>query len=63
MEESIINSALNLNRKLPPHKIPQNVAALSTIVTDEDKQDEMIQRIDQPLETIRDTVSAADFLK
>ena len=63
MEESIINNALNLNRKLPPSKIPQNVAALSTIVTDEDQQDEMIQRVDQPLETIQDSSSGADYLK
>lgn len=61
--ESVINSALNLNRKLPPSKIPQNVAALSTIITDEDHQDEMIQRIDQPLETLRDPNHGTEFLK
>jgi capping protein beta len=63
MEESTINSALNLNRKLPPSKIPQNVAALSSIITDEDQQDELLQRIDQPLGTVKDTNSGMEFLK
>lgn len=63
MEESVINKALDLNRKLPPSKIPQNVAALSQIITDEDQQDEMIQRIDQPLETIEDSIKGFQFLK
>lgn len=61
--ESVISKALDLNRKLPPSKIPQNVAALSEIVTDEDQQDEMTQRIDQPLETIEDSKKGFQFLK
>ena len=63
MEDSTVKKALDLNRKLPPSQIPKNVAALSQIVEDEDQQDEMIQRIDQPLETIQDTKMGRDFLK
>lgn len=63
MEDSVIKKALDLNRKLPPTQIPKNVAALSQIVEDEEQQDEMIQRIDQPLERIQDSQNGADFLK
>ena len=63
MEDSAVIKALDLNRKLPPSQIPKNIAALSQIVEDEDQQDEMIQRIDQPLELIKDTNNGVDFLK
>lgn len=63
MEESVIKKALDLHRKLPPTQIPKNVAALTAIVEDEDQQDEMMQRIDQPLETLKDSTNGADFLK
>ena len=63
MEDSVIAKALDLNRKLPPSQIPKNIAALSQIVEDEDQQDEMIQRIDQPLEVLKDTNKGHDFLK
>lgn len=63
MEDSVIKKALDLNRKLPPTQIPKNVAALCEVVTDEDHQDEMVQKIDQPLETLQDSKNGADFLK
>ena len=63
MEESVVKKALDLNRKLPPYQIPKNIAALSQIVQDDEQQDEMIQRIDQPLETIEDTTKGGLFLK
>lgn len=63
MEESNIKVALDLNRKMPPSQIPKNVSALCQIITDEEQQDEMIQRIDQPLERINDSKNGNDFLK
>ncbi len=63
MEESAVVKALDLNRKLPPSQIPKNISALQEIVEDEDQQDEMIQRIDQPLERSQDSSKGVDFLK
>jgi ABC-type hemin transport system substrate-binding protein len=63
MEDSAVKLALDLNRKLPPQQIPKNVTALTQIVEDEDQQDELTQRIDQPLERINDSKNGNDFLK
>ena len=54
-EGGVSNAALSLNRKLHPSKINDNVEALLSLVTDEDTQDEVAQRIDQPLTSTRDT--------
>jgi len=61
--ESASNTALSLNRKLPPSQIPANLAAILTLVLSEDDQDEIAQRIDQPLELVSDTAEGLDFLK
>ena len=63
MEDSAVVRALDLNRKLPPSQIPKNISALSQIVEDEEQQDEMIQRIDQPLEILKDSSNGIEFLK
>lgn len=63
MEESIVVKALDLNRKLPPSQIPKNISALTQIIDNEDKEDEIIQRIDQPLGVIKDTNKELEFLK
>ena len=53
-EGGVSNAALSLNRKLHPSKIADNLDSLLSLVTDEDTQDEVAQRIDQPLTTQRD---------
>jgi capping protein beta len=63
MESSVVVKALDLNRKLPPSQIPKNIAALSQIIDDEEMEDEIVQRIDQPLGVISDSNKGVDFLK
>lgn len=55
------NVALSLNRKMPASQIPASVAGIMALVDDEDEQDEIAQKIDQPLEVLLD--SGVPFLK
>ncbi len=43
-----ISSSLSLMRRLPPNKIEQNLSGLLNLVPEE--TDELLQRVDQPLE-------------
>lgn len=61
--ESAANAAFSLNRKLPPQSIPANIAGILTLIEEEDTQDEVAQRIDQPLEYGDDTETNLKFLK
>ena len=47
-----INSALNIMRRMPPSKVKFNVAGLINLMPDE--TEELLQRIDQPLESSKD---------
>lgn len=47
-----MNSALNIMRRMPPSKIKFNVSGLLNLMIDE--TDELLQRIDQPLESAKD---------
>ena len=47
---SKIIPALNILRRLPPSKIRQNIAAVATLRPE--LQDEILQRVDQPLGTL-----------
>lgn len=49
------NACLNLMRRLPPNSIEKSVAGLTALIENEDLRDEIIQRIDQPLEIEQDT--------
>jgi len=47
-----INSALNIMRRMPPSKIRFNLAGLLNLMPE--TTDELLQRVDQPLETAKD---------
>ena len=57
-DEATLTSCLNIMRRLPPNKVAQNLSALLRIVPD--ATDDLLQRVDQPLEETKDpeTVSA-----
>ena len=48
--ETVLNSCFNLMRRLSPNDIGKNVAGLVNLITDEDIKNEIVQKIDQPLE-------------
>jgi capping protein beta len=58
---SKIIPALNILRRLPPSKIRQNIAAVATLRPE--LQDEILQRVDQPLELEMDTQKGEYFFK
>lgn len=47
-------------RRLPPNKIEQNLSGLLNLVPDE--TDELLQRVDQPLEESKDPESVCIML-
>ena len=49
-----ISCSLSLMRRLPPNKIEQNLSGLLNLVPEE--TDELLQRVDQPLEEATDQV-------
>ncbi len=57
------NACLNLMRRLPPSSIEKSVAGLSALIENEELRDEIIQRIDQPLEVEQDTSANKEFLR
>lgn len=58
---SKIIPALNILRRLPPSKVRQNIAAVATLRPE--LQDEILQRVDQPLELGLDTQKGEYFFK
>lgn len=48
-----VSTSLSLMRRLPPNKIEQNLTGLLNLVPEE--TDEILQRVDQPLEEVTDT--------
>jgi len=56
-----ISASLSLMRRLPPSKIEQNLSGLLNLLPDE--TDELLQRIDQPLEESVDTVTGRNYLQ
>ncbi|CAM9132432.1 unnamed protein product [Phaeothamnion confervicola] len=59
-EAKIVPACLNLMRRLPPNDMESNLAALVTLVPDQ--ADELLQRVDQPLQSALDAASGRDFL-
>jgi len=55
-----INCSLSLMRRLPPNKIEQNLSGLLNLVPAE--TDELLQRVDQPLEEATDRETGRKFL-
>ena len=50
-------------RRLSPNDIGKNVSGLVNIMTDEDLKNEIVQKIDQPLEVEIDSKNGREFLK
>ena len=48
-----IATSLNLMRRMPPNKVEQNLSGLLNLLPEE--QDELLQRIDQPLQEAVDS--------
>ncbi|KAL4455722.1 hypothetical protein ABPG74_003132 [Tetrahymena malaccensis] len=61
MEQSKIEAALSLIRRLPPQKIHYNATAVSNLI--DDQADEFLQKIDQPLEIGICSVTQREFIK
>ena len=55
MPDSNITTSLSLMRRMPPNKVEQNLSGLLNLLPDD--QDELLQRIDQPLQEVTDPVS------
>jgi len=58
---SKIIPALNILRRLPPSKVRQNIAAVATLRPE--LQEEILQRVDQPLELELDTQKGENFFR
>lgn len=61
MPDSNITTSLSLMRRMPPNKVEQNLSGLLNLLPDD--QDELLQRIDQPLQEVTDPVSGRKFLQ
>lgn len=48
-----VATSLSLMRRMPPNKVEQNLSGLLNLLPEE--QDELLQRIDQPLQEAVDT--------
>jgi capping protein (actin filament) muscle Z-line, beta len=56
-----ITTSLSLMRRMPPNKVEQNLSGLLNLLPAD--QDELLQRIDQPLEEATDTAKGRKFLQ
>jgi len=56
----VIESMLDLMRRLPPTRTQENVTALMNICPDE--SDELLQNIDQPLRVMVDRATGREYL-
>lgn len=56
-----ITTSLSLMRRMPPNKVEQNLSGLLNLLPAD--QDELLQRIDQPLEEATDSLSGRKFLQ
>jgi len=56
-----LTASLSLLRRLPPHKVEQNVNGLLNLIPEE--TDELLQRVDQPLQVIVDASTGRQFLQ
>ena len=52
--------ALSIMRRMPPNKIEQNLSALLTLIPEH--TDELLQRVDQPLEVAKCGESGREYL-
>lgn len=59
MSETKIAASLSLMRRLPPNKVEQNLTGLTNLLPDE--TDELLQRIDQPLQEAMDADTVRNF--
>ena len=57
MSEGKVAVCLSLMRRLPPNKVEQNLSGLLNLIPEE--TDELLQRIDQPLQEATDSVSVS----
>ncbi len=58
-----VSSGLNIMRRMPPNKIEHNLAGLLNLVDDnEEAVEELLQRVDQPLQVETDTEAGKQFL-
>eukprot|EP00605_Chrysophyceae_sp_TOSAG23-4_P001979 GSChrysophyteH1.ASY1.ANO1.2193.1 assembled CDS len=56
-----VTTSLGLMRRMPPNKVEQSLNGLMNLLPDD--QDELLQRIDQPLEEASDPVNGRKFLQ
>merc|ERR1719223_2702111 len=58
-----VSCGLNIMRRMPPSKIEHNLAGLLNLVDDdEDTVEELLQRVDQPLQLETDSSTGKSFL-
>ena len=61
MGDAVVATALSLMRRLPPNKVEQNLSGLLNLLPDE--TDELLQRIDQPLQEATCPETGRKFLQ
>ena len=59
-EGDVIGASLSLMRRLPPNKVEQNLTGLTNLLPNE--TDELLQRIDQPLQEAIDAETGRKYL-
>lgn len=59
-DESVVNSCLNIMRRMPPADIEKNLTGLINLVPG--ATDEVLQRVDQPLDTQTDPSTGQQFI-
>ena len=60
-EQEKVNAALNVMRRLPPAQVEMNLSGLVNLMPE--LTDELLQRVDQPLEVMTDPETNEKYLK
>jgi len=57
-----MKASMNLMRRLPPNQVPKNLGAICSLIENEDTQEDIQVKTDQPLEMHEDADKGIDFL-
>lgn len=58
-----VNNVFNIMRRMPPNQVAKSLAGIGRLIQDDDLRQEIIEKVDQPLEIEEDTKTGKPFLK